>query len=273
MRQQPRRNGTLGHTEGPLLQVRDLRKSFLHEGGEKLQVLNGIHFSAAEGELLTIVGPSGCGKSTLLRLCGAFLNPDSGEIFFRGRPVEEPHPSRVMVFQEFDQLFPWKRVRSNVELPLLSRFQRSGERTEKDREALRSRVTTLLAEVGLADYADYYPHQLSGGMKQRVALARCLAGEPQLLLMDEPFGSVDAQKREELQDLLLSLCSRRRLTVLFITHDVAEAIYLGDRLVVMGRAGEELRGILDVELPRPRMREDGRIESMRLEIRRLLAGR
>jgi len=247
--------------------------AFSHEGRKKLQVLTGISFSAAAGELLTIAGPSGCGKSTLLRLCGAFLKPDSGEILFCGRPVEEPRPSLAMVFQEFDQLFPWKRVRSNVELPFVGRARGSEKQRGESREAQRSRASSLLAEVGLAEYADYYPHQLSGGMKQRAALARCLAGEPDLLLMDEPFGSVDAQKREELQDLLLSLCRRRSITVLFVTHDVAEAIYLGDRVLVMGRAGEELRGIIDVDLPRPRMREDGRIESLRREIRRLLAGR
>ena len=226
-----------------------------------------LSFSVLEGEILTVVGPSGCGKTTLLRLLGGFTRVSRGEIRYRGERMPAPDPSRVMMFQEFDQLFPWKSVASNVEFPMAAGKGRFAYGDEERRR----RSTEILEEVGLRGYEGYYPHQLSGGMKQRTALARTLAGDPELVLMDEPFGSVDAQKREELQELLLSIRRRRRFTTVFVTHDIQEAVYLADRVLVMGETGFPVQEIVPVKVERPRSREDERLEELRRRIRGLIA--
>jgi NitT/TauT family transport system ATP-binding protein len=275
--------GGLGETgEHALLEVRELEKAFAHPPGAARsgagratgaartpaaqRVIAGLSLSIGYGEFVTVAGPSGCGKSTLLRLLGGFLSPDSGSVLYRGREVHEPDPTRVMMFQEFDQLFPWKTVGGNVEFPL-SAGKENGRPAAGQR---RSRTRDMLQEVGLAGYEGYYPHQLSGGMKQRAALARTLIGRPEVVLMDEPFGSVDAQKREELQDLLLSIRRGRSFSAVFVTHDIQEAVYLADRVVVMGESGEELRAEIPVGIDRPRDREDERLEELRARIRGLL---
>lgn len=228
-----------------------------------LKVLEQFSISVHTGEFVTLVGPSGCGKSTLLRVLGGFLPPDAGRVLFRGKVVNRPDPERVMMFQEFDQLFPWKSVAQNVEFPLKtgSSSRRLGVQAHRDgtRERKR-RVKQILEEVGLRGYEDYYPHQLSGGMKQRTALARTLLGQPELVLMDEPFGSVDARKREELQALLLSLQRKHNFTVVFVTHDIQEAVYLADRVLVMEALGKPVQETVPVEVERPRDRQDRRLQ-------------
>ncbi|MFP4179353.1 MAG: ABC transporter ATP-binding protein [Spirochaetaceae bacterium] len=228
-----------------------------------LKVLEQFSISVHTGEFVTLVGPSGCGKSTLLRVLGGFLPPDAGRVLFRGKVVDKPGPERVMMFQEFDQLFPWKSVAQNVEFPLKtgSSSRRLGVQAHRDgtRERKR-RVKQILEEVGLRGYEDYYPHQLSGGMKQRTALARTLLGQPELVLMDEPFGSVDARKREELQALLLSLQRKHNFTVVFVTHDIQEAVYLADRVLVMEALGKPVQETVPVEVERPRDRQDRRLQ-------------
>lgn len=239
----------------------------------QLKVLEKVSFTVHTGEFVTLVGPSGCGKSTLLRLLGGFLLPDAGRVLFRGKVVNRPDPERVMMFQEFDQLFPWKSVAQNVEFPLKlgSSSRRHGTQVHRDGTRERKvRVEQILEEVGLRGYEDYYPHQLSGGMKQRTALARTLLGQPELVLMDEPFGSVDARKREELQALLLSLQRKHNFTVVFVTHDIQEAVYLADRVLVMEGVGKPLQETVCVEVERPRSRQDRRLEGYRGRISALL---
>ncbi|POR02016.1 hypothetical protein AU468_07110 [Alkalispirochaeta sphaeroplastigenens] len=194
-------------------------------------VLQDSSLTLQEGELVCLLGPSGCGKTTLLKVAGSFLAPRSGRVFLQGRPVTAPDPQRIMVFQDQDQLFPWKRVEDNVLFGITR-----GRPTPDQKEAARA----ILAEVGLGESLRRYPHQLSGGMRQRAALARAFAGRPRLFLMDEPFASVDAPQRRELQHLLQRLLRDHRGTALFVTHDVEEALTLGSRVLVMNRRGEIL---------------------------------
>jgi len=205
------------------------------------------------------VGPSGSGKTSLLKILGGFLRPDGGVVSLSGSPLLKPSPRAVMVFQEFDQLFPWKRVRENVAFPL---------RVHPDTPSpsdIAERVSSILREVGLAGYERYFPFQLSGGMKQRVALARALISEAPVLLMDEPFGSLDAMRREDLQQLLLRMWKEHALSVVFVTHDITEALLLADTVLVLSpRMGEDSREDGSPEHPRsaessgaPGTREDG----------------
>ncbi|MFO7848881.1 MAG: ABC transporter ATP-binding protein, partial [Spirochaetia bacterium] len=190
-----------------------------------------------------------------------------------GKAVNRPDPERVMMFQEFDQLFPWKSVAQNVEFPLKTgrSSRRLGLPTHGENTAERKRrVEHILEEVGLSGYENYYPHQLSGGMKQRTALARTLLGQPELVLMDEPFGSVDARKREELQALLLSLQRKHNFTVVFVTHDIQEAVYLADRVLVMEAVGRPVQETVIVDVEQPRNRQDKRLEEYRRRISALL---
>ncbi len=195
-------------------------------------VVNGFSLRLRRGETVCLLGPSGCGKSTILKLAGSFLRPLAGTIRFRGTEVSRPDPDRIVVFQDQDQLYPWKRTVENVAFPL--RFTAphmvKSVRTE--------RASSALAEVELDGHGDKYPHQLSGGMKQRVALARAFVLEPAVLLLDEPFAAVDAPTREKLGLLLRRLQEAHAAAVLFVTHDVDEAVRLGDRVVVLGRNGE-----------------------------------
>ena len=224
------------------LEVSDLRKSYT-KNGSTLAILDVANFAVREGEFVTIIGPSGCGKSTFLHMMGGFIGADAGAIRVYGKEVSEPGPDRGMMFQEF-ALFPWKTVAGNVAWGLET------QGLSKDR--LQKIVDEHLGMIGLTEFRNHYPAELSGGMKQRVAIARVLVMEPEMLLMDEPFGSLDAQTRSVMQELLLSVWERSQQTVLFITHDVEEALLLADTVSVMTARPGRIKKRLTVELPRPR---------------------
>jgi NitT/TauT family transport system ATP-binding protein len=212
-----------------MLQLEQVNKRFLHNG-EAVQVLQDISFTVPPGDFFCLLGPSGCGKTTLLRCIGGFEPISSGSIKLNNHSITAPGIDRIMVFQGFDQLFAWKTVAANIEYPL--------KINGLDRAQRKDRVRQYLSLVGLSDYARYYPHQLSGGMKQRTAIARALALEPRLLLMDEPFGNLDALTRHNLQQELLRIKDKLATTVLFVTHDIDEALVLGDRILIMTRNGQ-----------------------------------
>lgn len=227
-----------------ILEINELRKSY-GEGTDAFTALDRISFGVKKGELVCVVGPSGCGKSTLFRCIAGLLRPTAGSLTLHGIPISGPPPEMAVVFQEYSRsLMPWMSIHANVELPL-----RHKNLTKQERSAL---VDKALHSVGLAHCMDRYPWQLSGGMQQRVAIARALAYEPQILLMDEPFASVDAQTRAELEDLTLRVRTEFGVTVLLVTHDIDEAVYLADRVVVLNGPPTKVDEILDVNLPRPR---------------------
>src|SRR6266478_1220361 len=214
--------------------------------GHKVEALQAIDFAVERNEFAAILGPSGCGKSTLLNMVAGFDAPTRGHVLGDGAPVEGPDPSRAVVFQE-PALFPWYTVLDNITF---------GPKTRRvPPEVYRPRVDALLAQVGLEGFASHYPAELSGGMKQRVGIARVLVMEPEVLLMDEPFGSLDAQTRSVMQELLLSVWERRQQAVLFITHDVEEALLLADTVCVMTARPGRIKTRLTVDLPRPRTLE------------------
>ena len=229
--------------EPVILNVEKLGKSFVSAAAERITVLRDVAFSARRGELLCVLGRSGCGKSTLLKLLAGFLLPDSGAIMLNGRPVTRPGPERCVVFQE-DALFPWLTVRENIAVGL--------KRRGATRQAREKAIDRFLELVGLKDFGSYLPREISGGMKQRVALARVLILEPEVLLMDEPFAALDAQTREEMQNLLLSLQQQVSHTILFVTHDVNEAVLLADRILLMGKDPGRILEDIRVDLLRPR---------------------
>ena len=228
-----------------LLELRGVGKVF-HMGGSFQTVLDGIRFQVQKGEMICILGRSGCGKSTLLKMLAGFLPPSSGDILLNGTPVSKPGPDRCVVFQE-DTLFPWLTVKENIAFGLKG--------LNRDKKETRREVARYLSLVGLREFEDYLPEEISGGMKQRVALARVLILKPQVLLMDEPFASLDAQTREDMQELLLTLWRTLSHTILFVTHDVGEAIMLADRIMMMSRNPGFIREEIPVDLPRPRRRE------------------
>jgi NitT/TauT family transport system ATP-binding protein len=227
-----------------LLEIKHVGKTY--GAAEKATVaLQDVSFSITQGEFLCVVGPSGCGKTTLLKCVCGLLRPSAGEILLRGRRVIEPPEEMALVFQEYGRsLMPWASVRNNVLLPL-----RHKKLTGEERRAL---VEEALAAVGLTRFIDHYPWQLSGGMQQRVAIARALAYQPSILLMDEPFASVDAQTRADLEDLVLRVREQYGITILFVTHDIDESVYLSDRIVVLTHAPTVVKEVLPVELPSPR---------------------
>jgi NitT/TauT family transport system ATP-binding protein len=200
-----------------------------------------VDVATAPGERVVLLGPSGCGKSSLLKSVGGFLAPTEGRIVLNGREVTRPGPDRMMVFQEFDQLLPWKTVRGNIEFPL---FQARRTWSKAD---IRAQAARYMEKVGLARFAESYPHQLSGGMKQRVAIARAMAMEREILLMDEPFASLDALTRRHMQDELLSLWADTRFTLLFVTHSIEEAVIVGSRIVVLSPHPGRVRAVLDAD--------------------------
>ncbi len=224
------------------IRLEGLSVRFGGEGGT-VQALQGIDLDVADGEFVCLLGPSGCGKSTLLNAVAGFLPPSAGRIEVLGRPVTGPGPDRAMVFQEY-ALFPWMTVERNVAFGL--------EVAGASPERIRRVVDGLLARLGLAEFRDRFPKDLSGGMRQRVAIARALAIDPPMLLMDEPFGALDALTRRSLQDELLRLWAEDRKTILFVTHGIDESIYLADRVVVMTYRPGTVKRIVDVPLPRPR---------------------
>jgi len=229
----------------PKLEVRNLTKAFARSG-EAMPVLDDVSFAVADLEFVAIVGPSGCGKSTFLRIVDGLIPPDSGSISINGQPVTGPGHRRGMVFQSFD-LFPWRTAIGNVEFGL--------EMMDVPRRECRERAQSWIERVGLTGFESSYPHQLSGGMQQRVGIARALAIEPEVLLMDEPFGALDVQTRDLLQDELLAIWQRERKTVVFVTHSIEEAIYLADRIVLFTPRPARIERVLEVPFGRPRTEE------------------
>ncbi len=228
------------------VRVESVSKRYATQGGD-VQALRDVSFDVTPGEFVVVVGPSGSGKTTLFRVIAGLEDPTDGAVYLDGERVEGPGPNMGIVFQEY-HLFPWLTARENVAFGLKKRNIAEDEREPRVRE--------LLELVGLEDSTDAYPKELSGGMKQRVGIARALAVDPDLLLMDEPFGAVDAQTRGVLQDELLDLWEHTGKTVLFVTHDVEEAVRLADRVVVMDTEPGAVREVVDVDLGRPRSRSD-----------------
>jgi NitT/TauT family transport system ATP-binding protein len=231
-----------------------------------------VSLQVADGELVTIVGPSGCGKSTLLRCLAGLLPPTSGRVVLDGMPVTRVPDRLAVVFQDYSRsLYPWLTVADNVALPL----RRSGRgRPRRSVKARRSSALAALDSVGLAGFAGRHPWQLSGGMQQRVAIARALACDPVLLLMDEPFGSMDAQMREDLEDLVLRVRADRNITILLVTHDIDESVYTGDRVIVLTRGPGRVVADVPVDLPAPRdqiaTKELREFARLRAEVSRLV---
>ncbi|MFI7696593.1 ABC transporter ATP-binding protein [Nonomuraea sp. NPDC049655] len=219
--------------------IRNVSKEFtVRDAGEPFTALSGIELDVREGEFLTLVGPSGCGKSTLLDLIAGLTEPTSGQIVVNGAPVTGPGLDRGIVFQQY-ALFPWRTALANVAFGLEAKGVPRAERTERARRHLEL--------VGLSGFEDRYPHELSGGMRQRVAIARSLAFDPDVLLMDEPFAALDAQTRESLQEELLRIWQHTRKTVVFITHGIDEAVYLGQRVAVMTSRPGRIKEIIEVD--------------------------
>ena len=231
-------------------------------------ILNAINLDIREGEFLCIVGSSGSGKTTLLRVLAGLARPAEGAVLFEGTEISGPSRDRAIIFQDYSKaLLPWRTVHGNVALSLEARNVPAGERNAV--------IEKLLAKMGLSQAQEQFPGQLSGGMQQRVQIARCLAQEPKLLLMDEPFGALDAMTRQTLQDEILQLAAERRITTVFITHDLEEAIYLGDRVIVLGQSPATIITSIEIELPRPRSqlttREDSRFLAYRHRLFEMLA--
>ena len=242
----------------PKLEVRHLTKTFSRGRGEVIPVLDDVSFAVADLEFVAIVGPSGCGKSTFLRIVNGLIPADSGTIVIDGREVSGPGHGLGMVFQSFD-LFPWRTAIGNVEFGM--------EMMDVPRRECRERAQGWMERVGLTGFEQAYPHELSGGMQQRVGIARALAIEPSVLLMDEPFGALDVQTRDLLQDELLAIWQRERKTVLFVTHSIEEAIYLADRIVLLTPRPARVERVLDVPFGRPRT-EDVKSDPTFVELRR-----
>ena len=244
----PRRLGVVAATLGPpKLSVHGVTKSYVSASGQAVEALRGLTFDVAPGEFVCLIGPSGSGKTTILNLLAGLDRPNEGEILLDGRPITEPGPERALLFQE-PALFSWLSVRGNVEYPL--RVQ------GMERDEARAVVDQWLAKVRLTPFANARPHELSAGMRQRTALARALASQPEVLLADEPFGALDAQARELLQQELQLVWGELRNTLVFVTHNVREAAFLADRVLVLaarpGTAIEEYR----ITTPRPRSFDD-----------------
>jgi NitT/TauT family transport system ATP-binding protein len=225
-----------------VLDVKGVERRFQSEDGP-VMALDGISFRAHRRELLCVVGPSGCGKSTLGRILAGLDEPTGGEVRLDGEPVHGPCRDRGMVFQTYT-LFPWRTVLSNVMFGL--------EMSGKSRSGAEQEAMPWVEMVGLGPFANSYPYQLSGGMKQRVAIARALANRPRILIMDEPFGALDAQTRAQMQSYLLQLWRQVDVTIVFVTHDLDEAVYLADRVIVMGANPGRVLEVVEVPVPRPR---------------------
>jgi len=230
-----------------MIEIESVSQRFEISGRKSHLALSDINLKVEDGAFVSILGPSGCGKSTLLYIVGGFVNPTQGVAKVKGTIIKGPGPDRGPVFQEF-ALFPWKTVLGNVMYGLR---QQGVKRTDAEAQSHR-----LIEMVGLKGYENFYPKELSGGMKQRVAIARTLAYQPSVLLMDEPFGALDAHTRTRLQNDLLNIWERDRKTVLFVTHSVDEAVFLSDKVVVMTRSPGRIKQIVDIELPRPRRRAE-----------------
>jgi NitT/TauT family transport system ATP-binding protein len=240
------------------LVVQRLSKRFSAHGHEACRE---VSFGIDEREFVALIGPSGCGKSTLLHIVAGLSRPSSGEVRLRGEVVDSPHPQMMFVFQQYTKsIFPWKTVLDNVRLGIKYRMRGTREEIEK-------RAREQLKLVGLERYAGYYPYQLSGGMQQRVAIARALARRPEILLMDEPFSALDAMMRAELQDLLVWLWREFGFTIVFVTHDLDEALYLARRVIVLSASPGSVAEVVDVPLPYPRNQVETRRDPVYLKLR------
>jgi len=228
-----------------MLSIKNLNKTYHTEEGDDVVALSDINLDVADKEFVCFIGPSGCGKTTLLRITAGLEKPDSGTLTVNNEPITGPGPDRGMVFQEYS-LFPWRTVLKNITFSLELKKIPKSEREKIARD--------FLEVVGLSKFADSYPHELSGGMKQRVAIARALVNDPDVLLMDEPFGAVDAQTRNRLQHELLNIWEKKKKTVLFITHSVDEAVFLADKVVVFTARPGRVKEVIIIDLPRPRER-------------------
>lgn len=244
-----------------MMKVQDLYKRYVTNEAEVL-ALSDINLDIRDGEFVSLLGPSGCGKSTLLKIAAGLLNASQGSIEIDGAAVTAPGPERAVVFQDY-ALFPWMTVEDNVEFGLEARGVPSVKRRQTSAELLRV--------VGLQDFAKRYPHHLSGGMKQRVSIARALAVEPQILLMDEPFGALDAQTRSGMQEELLRIWKVYRKTVIFVTHSIEEAIYLSDRIAVMTARPGRIKAIVEVKDDRPRDMTTPEMSDMLRRVRGILS--
>ncbi len=235
-----------GSVAASKITIRGLSIDYVSEDGRaRHRALEDLSLEVRENEFLSVVGPSGCGKSTLIAAIAGFLRPRSGSLLLDGKPIGGPGADRGVVFQEY-ALLPWRTVLDNVTLGLRLRGMPRGERDRIGRQ--------FLEMINLVEAADKYPHQLSGGMKQRVAVARTLANQPEVMLMDEPFAAVDAQSRMTLQEELVRIWSQSRLTVLFVTHSVEEAVFLGDRVAVLTPGPGRLKAMIDIDIPRRQRR-------------------
>jgi NitT/TauT family transport system ATP-binding protein len=235
-------------------------------GDGPMRVLDDVSFDIRQGEFVSIIGPSGCGKTTLLNIVGGFVQPTGGQVLLDGRPVTAPGPDRGVIFQEYG-VFPWLTVRQNIAFGLNLAASKAGA---DERGGIVQRYMQLM---GLADFANHFPKHLSGGMRQRLALARAYAVRPEFLLMDEPFGALDAQTRSAMQDLLLQVLQREGKTVMLITHSVEEAIYLSSRIVVVTARPARIRTVIEVPFGYPRaeaVHEDPRFAELRANIRELV---
>ncbi|MBQ6351204.1 MAG: ABC transporter ATP-binding protein [Methanobrevibacter sp.] len=229
------------------IEVKNINKSFEGKKSDRLSVLEDINLHIDDGELVCLLGPSGCGKTTLLRLIAGLDQPTSGEIVANGEVVKKPSGDRAVIFQQYS-LFPWLTVLQNVTFGL--EVTKKGSKDENVAAAER-----YLKSVGLIDFKDSYPHELSGGMKQRVAIIRSLLNHSPILLMDEPFSALDMQNRHKLQEQLIGVWKRFENTIVFVTHDVDEAVYLADKIVILDKNPGKIAKIVEVDMERPRKRE------------------
>lgn len=228
-----------------VLQIESLKKVYVDNyTGEEVTAIGDVSFQVEQGEFVSILGPSGCGKTTVLNIIAGFIEPTAGSVSLNGKQIEGPGPDRGVVFQSF-ALFPWKTVLGNITFGLKVRG------VPRDQRA--SIASEYLGLVGLAGLERRYPHELSGGMQQRLGVARVLANQPDLMLMDEPFASVDAQTRMKLQEDLTRIWEERRPTIFFVTHDVEEAVFLSDRVIVLSNGPSRVREIVEIDIPRPRV--------------------
>jgi NitT/TauT family transport system ATP-binding protein len=243
---------------GPVLEIRSLEKKFIEKKtGRRLDVLDGLDLAIEPGRLTCVVGPTGCGKTTLLRVIGGLEKPTSGQVLLDGRAVAGPGPDRGIVFQEY-ALFPWRTVLKNVTFGLALKGVGA--------EEAKTSAGRYLEKVGLTGYENLYPKELSGGMKQRVAIARTMAVEPRILLMDEPFASLDAQTRNGMQEFLAGLWLETRKTIVFVTHSVDEAVFLGTEIIGLSRRPARIVERFENDLPYPRNRTDAAFTGLRARI-------
>jgi NitT/TauT family transport system ATP-binding protein len=248
-------------TAPPLIEAREVTAAYENvRERTRLIALRNVNLDIGEGEFVAIVGPSGCGKTTFLNMVAGFIKPVNGTVKVRGQEVRGPGADRAMVFQDY-ALLPWRTVERNVHFAMENR----GDRPSKAEQA--QRVAESLALVGLTGFEKHYPHELSGGMRQRVGIARALVTKPDILLMDEPFGAVDAMTREAMQAEFEKIIAKTRQTVVFITHSIDEAVMLGDRVAVISNRPGRIKEVVDVDLPRPRLTGDAKSSPRFAELR------